>query len=260
MVISAKTKIDKGLLNLITQRLEHGSKPAEIEGMLKRAGFSHEEIKEAVEFAVAHDTTAHQRKVAEYDFLPPLSKTGGRPLTAQDQGGQHVSYDEKMSQVVSAAIHHRGLFSGRLRRKDFIMGFLFFFGLAFVFLTIAVTWIQSLAPGFWNEIQLVIEKDVFGAWLIFIPFIFAPVTVMLLSLISRRLHNLELPGWIAIMYLLVFVTPFGKLTSFSLFAMHGVLMTLFIILMSKKGHPLPNKHGPHPRSEGSIFAKVFGRE
>ena len=47
--------------------------------------------------------------------------------------------------------------------------------------------------------------DSYGLWLLFIPFIFAPFTIMMLSLITRRLHNIGLPGWISIAYLFVFI-------------------------------------------------------
>jgi uncharacterized membrane protein YhaH (DUF805 family) len=168
--------------------------------------------------------------------------------------------DNEITKAVTAATQHRGLFSGRLRRKDFIIGLLFFFGIGFTFFTIVLTWIQQLFPEFWSDIQFVLSQDTYGAIIIFIPFIFAPITVMLLSLVTRRLHNLALPGWISACYLLMFISPFGDFGGPTLLGMHIVLLTLFIVLLSKKGHPAPNRHGIHPPSIGSIFERVFGYE
>jgi uncharacterized membrane protein YhaH (DUF805 family) len=245
---------DKGMLNLIKQKLEVNTPVKGIHDMLVRAGLEEKEIAYAIEYAQKEDRTAHQRAVEENDFLPPLKKI-------EDKIENKVSdIDGRITQVVTAALNHRGLFSGRLRRKDFIVGMLFFFGLGFIFFTIMLTWIQQLFPEFWADIQFVISQDTFGAILIFIPFIFAPITVMMLSLITRRLHNLALPGWIAACYLLTFISPFGDFGGSILFGMHVVLLTLFIIMLTKKGHPAPNRHGVHPPSIGSIFERVFGYE
>ncbi len=245
---------DKGLLNLIKQKLEVNTPAKAIHDMLLRAGFDEEEIAHAIEYAQREDKTAHQRIVAENDFLPPLKKIGNKIESRVS------SLDDRITEVVTAAVHHRGLFSGRLRRKDFIVGMLFFFGLGFIFFTIILTWIQQLFPEFWADIQFVISQDTYGSVLVFIPFIFAPITVMMLSLVARRLHNLALPGWISACYLLAFISPFGDFGGPTLLGMHVVLLTLFIVLLSKKGHPAPNKHGVHPPSTGSIFERVLGYE
>lgn len=245
---------DKGLLNLIKQKLEVNTPVKSIHDMLMRAGFDEKEVTDTIEYALKEDKTAHQRIVAENDFLPPLKKIGNRLES------KVTSLDDRITEVVTAAVHHRGLFSGRLRRKDFIVGMLFFFGLGFIFFTIILTWIQQLFPEFWDEIQFVISQDTYGSVLVFIPFIFAPITVMMLSLIARRLHNLALPGWISACYLLAFVSPFGDFGGPTLLGMHIMLLTLFIVLLSKKGHPAPNKHGAHPPSVGSIFERVLGYE
>lgn len=245
---------DKGLLNLIKQKLELNTPEKAIHDMLVRAGLDEHAVRHALTYAVREDKTAHQRKVAENDFLPPLKKNNHTVGITMD------NLDNKISQVVTAAVHHRGLFSGRLRRKDFIIGTLFFFGLGFIFFTILITWIEHLFPVFWSDLQFVIDQDSYGALLIFIPFVFAPITVMMLSLITRRLHNLGLPGWISLCYLLAFVSPFGDFGGPTLLGMHVALLTLFIVMISKKGHPATNKHGEHPPSVGSIFARVLGYE
>ncbi len=245
---------DRGLLNLIKQRLRVDTSVKAIYHMLLRAGFDEGEIVHAIEYVQKEDNTLHQRIVAERDFLPPLKKI-------EDKMESRVSdLDNHITEVVTAVVHHRGLFSGRLRRKDFIIGMLFFFGLGFIFFTIIITWIQQLFPGFWADVQFVISQDTHGSILVFIPFIFAPITIMALSLIARRLHNLALPGWISACYLLVFISPFGDFGGPALLGMHIVLLTLFIVLLSKKGHPAPNKHGVHPPSTGSIFERVLGYE
>lgn len=255
---------DKGMITLITQRLEQGTDPKEIESMLLRAGFDLADVQSAITYVVTNDTRAHQRLIEQSDFLPPLTKKPSRtesPLAdVKEAIVESVKYveDSKLGRVLSAEVRHKGLFSGRLRRKDFIMGILFFFGLGFVFFTIIITWIQTLSPATWNQIISFVEADTYGVWLICIPFMFAPITVMVLSLIARRLQNLELPGWFAFLYLFAFVSPFGALGGFSLWGIHTVLFILFILLISKKGHAAPNEHGAFPTSEGSIFGKIMG--
>ncbi len=245
---------EKGLLNLIKQKLDLNTPEKVIYDMLLRAGIEEHVVKHALEYAIKDDKTAHQRLVAENDFLPPLKKVN------HTFNNTIESVDNKIGQVVSAAVHHRGLFSGRLRRKDFIIGTLFFFGIGFIFFTIILTWIEHLFPTFWSDLQFVVDTESYDVLLIFIPFIFAPITVMMLSLITRRLHNLALPGWISLCYLLAFVSPFGGFGGPALLGMHVVLLALFVVMISKKGHPAKNKHGEHPPSVGSIFARVLGYE
>lgn len=258
---SRQVAVDSGLLKMVQYKLEAGSDREHIEQILLNAGFDADEIKSAIEEAVRQDTTAHQRKVAQNDFLPPLQKKehADRVETATGASVQESAVAD-MVHTADAELAHRGLFRGRLRRKDFIIGILFFFGLAYLYFTTIVTYIKYLAPDIWNAIINFVEYDSYGIWLLFIPFIFAPFTIMVLSLITRRLHNLGLPGWIAPMYLLAFVSPFGDFSNYPLWGMHIVLFTLFIVLLAKKGVPGPNKHGNLPRSEGSIFARVLGRD
>jgi uncharacterized membrane protein YhaH (DUF805 family) len=262
---------DKGMLNLIRQKLTHGSPAKEIEHMLVRAGFLLSDIIPAIQH-VANEMD-DSLAIAQNDFLPPLKKkvveTVQRShITDEFEKGVKQVYDHvvkpieqsSIGQIVSAQMNHRGLFKGRLRRKDFIIGMLFFFGLGFVYFALLTTWIQLLMPSLWGQIVAYVSQDMFGSWLLAIPVIFAPITVMMLSLITRRLHNLGLPGWIAFLYLFTFVSPFGAWHNYPLLGMHTALLSLFVVMISKKGHPAPNTHGAHPRSTGSFFNRILGRE
>lgn len=269
------TIFDKGMLNLIRQKLIHGSHAEDIKGMLVRAGFLTSDIVPAIQFVmkeIGGYMIVDRNDIEQNDFLPPLKKNNSvceQDLDIQNdlENGLNKVHKKvfcpieksKLQQIVESQVQKKGLFSGRLRRKDFIMGILFFFGIGFVFFAIITSWIQMLFPNVWNNMALFIEQDTFGVWLLFVPFIFAPITLMMLSLITRRLHNLALPGWISFIYLFVFISPFGDFYSYPLFGIHIVLFTLFIVLISKKGHPSPNSHGVLPPSKGSFFERILGR-
>lgn len=246
---------EKGLLNLIEQKLEAGNSPHEIEEMLIRAGLEHGTVVEAVAYAVKRDSFGHQRTAEQNDFLPPLSK--GNQSARYLQGTQQAI--GSIANVISAQIDHKGLFSGRLRRKDFIIGMLFFFGIGVIIANVATAWLQFFAPGFASAAEQIIVSDTSGFWLMAVPFAFAPITLMMLSLITRRLHNLGLPGWMSFLYLFAFVSPFGPLgAGYAVLGLHIILFVLFVVMITVKGHPGPNKHGNHPPSSGSIFKRVFG--
>lgn len=242
---------ERGLLNLIMQKLESGSSPESIEAMLLRAGLDEVSVREAVQYAVKNDTLRHQREVEQNDFLPPLKKSGQKTSMINGVAGS-------LSRVINAEVSHKGLFHGRLRRKDFIIGLLFFFGFGFILASIVVSWVQFFAPDFARSVEGMIVADTAGLWLLFIPLLFAPITLMILSLITRRLHNLGFPGWISLLYLLAFISPFGPLGGYAFLGMHFVLLVLMILMLTVKGHPNPNKHGSLPPSEGSIFNRVLG--
>lgn len=291
--------IDKGLLTLIHQRLDAGSSAKEVETMLLRAGIFHADTVKAMRVALqkysAHSSRGKyaSSEVIDYEFLPPLMKKLKRPEAPLyddfelEENPRDVHYEYRkpddlvdhprhkdtrpiyrtlkpqeslIAQAIDEEVTHKGLFRGRLRRKEFIFGLLFFIGMAFLYMTSVSMWLQILQPELLNTISIFISRDVFGVWLIFIPFIFAPMTIMIISIITRRLHNLELPGWIAWLYLLFFVTPLPGVAGYSLLALDGALALLFIVLLAKKAHPAPNKHGALPSSHGSIFKKIFGYE
>lgn len=107
-------------------------------------------------------------------------------------------------------------FSGRARRKEFWMFFLFnliiIFGLSFL-----LAFIEDL-------IDYELGPIILGIYLlaIFIPYF---------ALISRRLHDTGKSGW----YFLVYFIPF----------IGGIW---FLILMATNGDVGPNKYGPDPKN------------
>ncbi len=240
---------DRGLLNLVTQKLEAGNKPEDIEAMLIRAGLDIGVVRDAVRHAREKDVWRHQREAEQNGFLPPLNK-GIRK-------GEEVA--GSLARIIGSEISHGGLFSGRLRRKDFIIGILFFFGLGFIAANVISAWLQYFAPEFAAAAEGIVLGDQYGFWLMFVPFLFAPITLMVLSLMTRRLHNIGLPGWISFLYLLAFVSPFGAFGGYAMFGIHVVLFVLFVVMLTVKGHPNPNKHGSLPPSIGSMFARVWGK-
>ena len=90
------------------------------------------------------------------------------------------------------------------------------------------------------------------------PFILAAYT-------SRRLHDLDKPGWWTIPFLVAFLSLAGMWTqtgqstlrwlagvealepvSYVLTAVAAGVVAIFLYLLSLKGSPAPNKHGPAP--------------
>lgn len=286
---------DKGLIKLINQKIDSGHTLDEIRRLLDSAGISKNQIERALlrvhpRSIKANTANHYQREIEDNDFLPPLKKKHNTHTYNSDKaldeetdlygsteiykGGlsRHSNLrdskvyqvlnepiEQKVEEVISEEIRHRGLFKGRLRRKEFIIGFLFFFGLGFLFFTAVVYLLQIMSPSVWKDISNFVEWDMNGVWYIFMPFIFAPITVIMTSLITRRLHNLELPGFISWFYLLIFITPPKGMIGYTLIAMDIALFVLFIVLITKRGHPAPNKHGALPSSHGSMFAKIMGR-
>lgn len=222
-------------------KLEHAVHPHDIKSMLHRAGFSEEHIREGFESIKRSYREVHQDIVAHNGFLPPLSK---------------VLHLDRYHDSAIGKIQH-GLFSGRLRRKDFILGFLFFFGIGYVVLSLGSLLLSLSTPGFYKSMMKFISRDEEGIFIMAIPFVLAPVTVMMLSLITRRLHNLELPGVLSLLFLAFFIPPAGNMFDIGYWALYVALAILFVVLMTKKGNPKANKHGPLPSSKGSFFRRIF---
>lgn len=107
-------------------------------------------------------------------------------------------------------------FSGRARRKEFWMFFLFnliiIFGLSFL-----LAFVEDL-------IDYELGQIILGIYLlaIFIPYF---------ALISRRLHDTGKSGW----YFFVYFIPF----------IGGIW---FLVLMATNGDVGPNKYGPDPKN------------
>jgi uncharacterized membrane protein YhaH (DUF805 family) len=151
---------------------------------------------------------------------------------------------------------HKGLFRGRLRRKDFTLGFIFFFAVGYVTLALSAVVISIFVPELWTAILTLIEQDTNDVLLLTIPVILAPITVMMLSLITRRLHNLGLPGSLSWLYLVMFIPVNMRIFS-GMWYVYVALFLLFIVLLAKKGEAVSNEYGAFPESRGSFFKRIF---
>ncbi len=255
-------KPEKGLLSFIKTKLEQSVHPRDIKQMLLRAGFSAEHIDTAFEHARKMHQDIHQDLVAINKFLPPLSKHRkdyeGSKVGAQRHHSLNT-FGRDMSKILNTGDGpiHKGLFAGRLRRKDFVIGFLFFFGIGYVTLAFSALVLAQIAPELWALILSTIASDTNSYLLMLTPVILAPITIISLSLIVRRLHNLGLPGGLALFFLLWFLPSFGQVFQFGFLAIEIALLILFIILVTVKGNPAPNKYGPLPGSRGSFFKRIF---
>lgn len=242
--------VEKGLSSFIKQKLEHSVDVQSIKHSLMRAGFAENRIDAAFEYVRKTASEAHRAAMEKNNFLPPLAKSrAGLASTATPASVAHAH-------EVDIHIQH-GLFRGRLRRKDFILGFLFFFGLGYIALVFAGVFLSILFPTLWASILSAAETDTQGLLFLAIPLVLFPVTIMLFSLIARRLHNLDMPGGIGLVFLILFVSPAGAMNFYGLWLMYATVVILFIVLMTMKGDPAPNMHGAFPASHGSFFRRIF---
>lgn len=245
---------DKGLLYFIKTKLEQSVHPHEIKRMLLKAGFQDTHIEQAFSSVRKIFKDTHQDLVAIHDFLPPLSKkhhSGGTIHHVLNLFGlKHGAHSEMNTE-------QKGLFSGRLRRKDFVLGFLFFFGVGYITLAFSALFLSAVAPGVWQLILDTIATDQQNYLLMLVPVLLAPITIISLSLIVRRLHNLGLPGGLAFLFLLWFIPAFSQVNTFGFIVLEVALLLLFIVLVTVKGNPAPNKYGPLPGSRGSFFRRIL---
>lgn len=255
-------KPEKGLLSFIKIKLEQSVHPRDIKQMLLRAGFSAEHIDIAFEHVRKIHDDIHQDLVAINNFLPPLSKhrkdyEGSKVGTQRHHSLNIFGRDmTKISNTGDGPVH-KGLFAGRLRRKDFVLGFLFFFGIGYVTLAFSGLLLAQVAPELWSFILSTIASDTNNYLLMLMPVVLAPITIISLSLIVRRLHNLDLPGGLALFFLLWFLPSFGQVFHFGFLVIEIALLVLFIVLVTVKGNPAPNRYGPLPGSRGSFFKRIF---
>lgn len=182
-------------------------------------------------------------------------------VRVQNQVHNHMEAVDSMASALKreADSHfkiHKGLFQGRLRRKDFTLGFIFFFAVGYVVLSLSAVVISIVSPTIWNSILELINHDTSGSLLMTVPVILAPITVMMLSLITRRLHNLELPGSLSWLFLVLFI-PVDINRFYGMWFIYGALCLLFILLLAKKGDPKENQYGAFPDSKGSFFKRIF---
>ncbi len=233
--------VDKGIHSFIQHKLDHKVDHESIRHTLIRAGFSEESINEAFEHIRRTDPEREQKVAEENDFLPPLHK------------GEHKVYEE----TVLIGREQKGLFKGRLIRRDFILGFLFFFGLGYIALATAGVLISTFYPEASAALLAAAEADEQGLFLFVIPLLLLPVSIMLFSLIVRRLHNLGMPGGLALVFFGLLIYPVGPLNFYGLWILHAAIVALFIVLLAKKGDAAPNRYGKRPSPKGSFFRRIF---
>ncbi len=251
---------EQGIVSFIRLKLEHSTSPEHIKQMLLRAGFSEADITDGFNEVRRQHKNIHQDLVAQNDFLPPLSMPGTPSASSvpSESGRVDTRHIEGVSKSKIAHVaKHEGLFAGRLRRKDFILGFLFFFSVGYLSLVIGAVAISVLSPNLWEAITTAIESDQEGLFITTIPFILAPVTLMMMSMITRRLHNLELPGNLSWLFLVFFLPTSFVVADPLILALYLAMVVLFVLMITKKGHPEPNLHGAHPESKGSFFRRIF---
>ncbi len=232
---------EKGLISFVKNKLNSGIYPKEIKRMLSKAGFDEKKIDDAILYI-------KQTSGGEYDSLLDVSYL---PSLKNKKEKVH-------EEVVVHETSHLGLFNGRLRRRDFVIGFIFFFGLGYVILSFSSLIVSLVSPALWKAILLAIQSDTNGLLTITIPVLLAPITVMMISMITRRLHDLGLPGSLSFFFLAFFVPAYGA-SKYGLIALTVALMALFVTLLSVKGHSKPNIFGAFPESRGSFFKRIFNQ-
>ncbi len=266
----------KGIVSFIRMKMSSGATPEEAKKALLKAGFLEEHIDLAFRFVKEKYPEILQDIVASNDYLPEIHKPGVKIVSPQIVKRVAVPQIKAIQKEVVDTVRghadavskmmkhqgdkhfkiHKGLFQGRLRRKDFTLGFLFFFAVGYVVLALSAVVISLVSPEIWNMILGIIEADQNGALLMTIPVILLPITIMMLSLITRRLHNLELPGTLSLLFLVLFI-PIDVRMFYGMWFVYIALGILFMLLLSKKGHPDANQYGPLPESKGSFFRRIF---
>ena len=236
------TNKKEGIENFIISRLSKAHSIDEIHSMLKNAGFSKDEIKKGFDNVKKKHRTIHQDIAAANGFMPKINKV--------NKGGSNIFYS------IDESIKHLGLFAGRVRRKDFIVSFLFAFSVLFSLCIVIASLINSLYPERWLLINNLILNSS-GVIFIYIPIIFAPFTLLFLSLITRRLHDLDLPGELSLLYFGLALYPFSIYCKVGFEALLIALSILFVLLLSKSGSSEENKYGKFPASHGSTFKKIL---
>ena len=239
-------KPKEGIENFIIKKLEKAHTIDEIRVILGGAGFSKAEIETGLRNVKKTHKTLHQDVAASNNFFPILKKS-------------HKEESSKINKKVNnkEPLEHIGLFAGRMRRKDFIVSILFLFSLFFSIVIIVASFIDSLYPEGWKLIGGMFANDPNGSLFLYIPVLFAPFTLIFLSLVTRRLHDLDLPGILGFFYLGVFIYPFSEYASKGIIIFDIILFILFLFLLSKRGIPETNRYGKSPVSHGSTFTKIL---
>lgn len=232
---------EKGLISFVKNKLNSGIYPKEIKRMLSKAGFDEKKIDDAILYIKQTSGGEYDSLLDMHNYLPNLKS----------------KVEESPKEVVSE-VSHLGLFNGRLRRRDFILGFIFFFGLGYVILSFSALFVSIVSPALWKAILFAIQEDTNGLLTITIPVLLTPITVMMISMITRRLHDLGLPGSLSFFFLALFVPPYGA-SKYGLIALVVSLLALFVVMLSVRGHSKPNMFGSYPEIRGSFFKRIFNQ-
>lgn len=235
---------ESGLVLFIRKKLENLVPLETIREMLLRAGFSQSKIDDAVKEVHQNFAEAHQDVVAANNFLPPLK--GKNTLINQEK------------KDISTRPPSKSLFEGRIRRRDFILGFVFFFGIGITILSFALGILSFIYADFIKFTNAVLDDGLYGFWMLLVLVAIAPVTIMILTLLFRRLHDLSLPGALAFGFLVFFISPVNAVFSpYGIWVLQAVMALVFVLMLSKKGDSVENKYGKPPSIKGSIFARIF---
>lgn len=233
----------ESILLFIKNRLENNISMTNIESMLYKAGFQKEVIEMAIKEVHRVFPDTHQDVAASNNFLPILLSKRGVGLN---------------SDFGSDTLHNRTIFSGRLHRGDFTLGFLFFFSVGILILLFLLTSMQIAYPSLFAFVVEQSSKQVDGLGLFLVPLALAPVTVMILSVISRRLHDIGMPDIFALGFLSFFIVPSGVGSiSNAILGIQIVWAFLFTVLLIKGGDKGPNKYGSRRTRKGSFFGRLF---
>lgn len=263
---------DKGLHSFISQKINMGVDEQSIKNTLIRAGFSDGSIAHVLEEVKKEALyTVHQKEVADNGFLPPLKNNRvdnsvsdlQKNLGDLIERGHEKDFKLKIGKENDLNIgkgearQSTGLFKGRLLRRDFIMGFLLFFGLGYVGLVLAGSFISFFFPHISKLIMDAVVADDQGLFLFSLPLLLLPITIMLMSLITRRLHNIGFSGELSLLFFAIIIPSSGIMSFYGLKILQVVIVIMFAILLLKKGDPRTNIYGPYPSSKGSFFKRVF---
>lgn len=143
-------------------------------------------------------------------------------------------------------------FTGRSRRMEYWMFFLFVFLIGIVFNILAMAFgfsaasmmganpnaapdptaiMQGLGTGFWV---------IFGIYMIFALGTFIPQ----LAVTVRRLHDRDMSGWFLLLFIVLLMIPF----------INFLAIIAFLVLMCLEGTKGPNRFGPDPKDPAGAEA------
>ena len=149
-------------------------------------------------------------------------------------------------------------FTGRLHRRDFLMGFLFLFGLGVVIMFVVLMLINIFYPDFNTILERAAAEDTYGLFFSIIPFVEAPLSFLMISILARRLHDIGLPGLLAPAFLVFFVPLFTNAPSWmGVFALQCMMGLLFLVLLVKRGDEGANMYGDKKEIKGSFFHRLL---